>query len=99
MSDRDPVEETLIWIEELQPPHCRMSWSYFPYQNPTRVRRKTEALGCLYASGRHRCAHCGDPIEPWRRLDARYCCEPCRKAAARQRRAARLSCFQENNEG
>jgi hypothetical protein len=95
LPDRDAVEETLIWIDELDPPYCRVSWSYFPYQNPTRVRHKAEALMRLYAAGQHRCKHCGDLIEPWRRLDARYCCEGCRKAAARRRRSERLSTMQE----
>ncbi len=96
MSDRDPIEETLIWIDDLDPPHVRLSWSYFVYQNSTRVKRKAAVLARLYARGLHFCDHCGDVIQPWRRIDARYCCEPCRKAAARQRRVERLSCGEDN---
>ena len=32
------------------------------------------------------CRWCGDPLPDWRRADARYCCEGCRKRAARRRR-------------
>ena len=31
------------------------------------------------------CAHCGDPIPLYRRADARFCRERCRKAEARNR--------------
>ena len=33
-----------------------------------------------------RCAWCWEDLQTWRRSDARYCCEGCRKRAARQRR-------------
>ncbi len=33
-----------------------------------------------------RCAWCGDPIPAWRRADALFCREGCRKAHARARR-------------
>ena len=32
------------------------------------------------------CSWCRDPVPIWRRADARFCCEGCRKKAARQRR-------------
>lgn len=31
------------------------------------------------------CQWCGDPVPEFRRADARYCCEGCRKRAARKR--------------
>lgn len=37
-----------------------------------------------------RCAWCWEDMQTWRRADARYCCEGCRKRAARQRRLWRL---------
>lgn len=36
------------------------------------------------------CRTCGDDLPEWRRADALYCSEGCRKKAARQRRKARL---------
>jgi hypothetical protein len=35
------------------------------------------------------CQWCREPVPLWRRADARFCCEGCRKRAARQRRQAR----------
>ena len=32
------------------------------------------------------CRWCRDPVPLWRRADARFCCEGCRKGAARERR-------------
>ena len=34
------------------------------------------------------CWHCAGPVPLFRRADARYCCEGCRKRAAMARRAA-----------
>ncbi|MFD0982560.1 hypothetical protein [Tropicimonas aquimaris] len=36
-----------------------------------------------------KCAWCYEPIPLYRRADARFCCEGCRKRAARQRRMNR----------
>jgi RNA polymerase-binding transcription factor DksA len=36
-----------------------------------------------------RCEACGDPVPTYRRADARYCGEWCRKKVARRRREAR----------
>lgn len=35
------------------------------------------------------CWWCGGEVPEYRRADARYCCEGCRKRAARQRRESR----------
>lgn len=35
------------------------------------------------------CHWCGDPVPIYRRADARYCCQGCRKRAARERRLDR----------
>lgn len=44
--------------------------------------------------GGRKCCHCGGPIPLFKRSDARYCRERCRKAAARQRRSFRQWCDQ-----
>jgi hypothetical protein len=36
-----------------------------------------------------RCLWCRDDLQAWRRADAQYCCEGCRKRAARARRVSR----------
>ena len=50
--------------------------------------RKTRAVATLKRLMRHdwRCRWCGDELPAWRRVDAQYCCESCRKRAARSRR-------------
>lgn len=80
-------DDVLIWIDELDPPYCRITWSTYPHQNDTRTRRKVERLCRLYGAGRHTCQRCGELIAPYKRLDARYCTEACRKAQGRERRA------------
>ena len=82
-------EMILIDLDELSPPYCRVTHSTYPGQNPTRAKRKAITLANLYASGKHTCAHCGDLIPTYKRLDSKYCSEACRKAAARLRRKAR----------
>ena len=39
------------------------------------------------------CNWCGDELPIWRRADAQYCCEGCRKKAARARRDAKSRDF------
>jgi len=50
--------------------------------------RKKRAIAMLRkeARGRWRCDWCREPIPTFRRVDARFCGEGCRKRAARQRR-------------
>jgi hypothetical protein len=79
----------LIWIEELDPPRVSLSWSYFPWQNQTLIRRRVEKLVRKYARGWH-CHYCGDLMPVWKRIDAIYCSESCRKMAAHKRRAIRV---------
>jgi len=79
--------ETTIWIEELDPPHVRLSWTHYPWQNATHIKRRAAQLAVKYANGWH-CARCENVMPVWKRLDARYCCESCRKLAARARRAS-----------
>lgn len=78
-------EECTISIEELDPPYVRLTWAYYSWQNQTRIRKRAERLVNNYARGWN-CLRCGQTIDPWKRVDARYCCESCRKMAARDRR-------------
>ena len=50
--------------------------------------RNTRMLAILrnLTWGGWRCAWCNAPVPLWRRADARYCCEACRKKSARDRR-------------
>lgn len=53
-----------------------------------RVARAKAVLRNLVAN-RWRCEWCQGPVPVWRRADARFCCEGCRKRAARAHRRAR----------
>ena len=86
MPDR---ESSPIWIDELNPPHVRLTWSHYPWQNSTHIKRRVDRLAQKYSRGWH-CEYCGELMPVWKRVDARYCCESCRKMAARKRRVERL---------
>ncbi|WP_405403614.1 hypothetical protein [Paracoccus sp. Ld10] len=53
-----------------------------------RTQRKARArriLANLHRDG-WACRNCGGPVPEYRRADARYCCEGCRKRVSRNRR-------------
>ena len=54
-----------------------------------RMRRAKSILRNLHRGG-WLCRWCYDPVPLHRRADARFCCEGCRKRAARQRRRWRI---------
>jgi hypothetical protein len=54
-----------------------------------RFRRAVTILRRLHR-GTWRCAWCWGELQTWRRADAIFCCEGCRKQAARQRRLWRV---------
>ncbi len=82
MTDRD---NATIWIEELNPPQVRLSFTHFPWQNAHRIAERATKLAQNYSKGWH-CAYCGNLMLVWKRIDAKYCKEGCRKMAARKRR-------------
>ena len=53
-----------------------------------RMQRARRILRNLAADG-WSCRWCGGPVPEFRRADARYCCEGCRKRDARSRRKMR----------
>ena len=57
-----------------------------------RIARATAVLKRLKLDG-WACRWCRDPIPMYRRADARYCCEGCRKRAARDRRRGVEQCL------
>ncbi|MCX8955414.1 hypothetical protein OU790_18500 [Ruegeria sp. NA] len=81
MTDR---ESATIWIEELSPPYVRMAFTSFPWQNAHRIAQRANALARNYSKGWY-CAYCGELMPEWKRIDAKYCKEGCRKMAARER--------------
>ncbi len=54
-----------------------------------RMKRAVAILRNLQRGG-WRCLWCGDPVPLYKRADARFCCEGCRKRAAQRRREWRF---------
>ncbi len=71
-------------------------WSVFAYVWPKsgpyagnrkhRMARLRAVIANLKIDG-WLCSWCSNPVPLWRRADAQFCCEACRKKAARERRA------------
>jgi hypothetical protein len=75
-----------LWFERYD---GRITVSYERYLwSGNEGNRKARAIVMLKRLMRHdwRCRWCGDELPAWRRVDAQYCREGCRKKAARWRR-------------
>ncbi len=84
-------EPDTLWIEKYD---GRLLATYQPYFWTGNVgNRKARAIAILrrMVRGDWRCHWCLDDLPTWRRADARFCCESCRKKAARLRRKDRAS--------
>lgn len=82
-------DPTAIWFDRSD---GNVSASYETYFWTGNVgNRKKRVLAILKRMRRHdwRCRWCWDEMPVWRRADAMYCCEGCRKKAARLRRKDR----------
>lgn len=78
-----------LWTEEYD---GRVSVSFESYYSTGKDgHRKARAIAILRRIIRRNwhCDWCAEDLPEWRRADARYCSEGCRKRAARQRRAQR----------
>ena len=74
-----------IGIEEYEGGGFRITCELWWHGNrATRIKRMKRIAENIRWNG-WRCEHCGDPIPLYRRSDARFCRERCRKAAARSR--------------
>lgn len=59
---------------------------YFWTGNVESCKKRAVAIARQMARGDWVCRWCGEELPVWRRADARYCCEGCRKRAAREKR-------------
>lgn len=80
-----PDPDTL-WIEQDKPPYRVCFQAYLWTGNNGNRRKRAVAMLRRLAWGTWKCDWCGGPLPDWRRVDARYCREACRKKAARWRR-------------
>ena len=63
--------------------------AYFWTGNVGNRQARAIAIMRRMAGGDWVCRWCGDELPNWRRADAKYCCEGCRKRAAYRRRQGR----------
>jgi len=85
MSDR---KDSAIWLD-YDPPHISVSWGCYSWQNSTHIKRRANRLLERYARG-WRCRRCNELMPVWKRIDAVYCSESCRKLTARKRQMAKM---------
>ena len=62
----------------------------WPHGNPAARLARMAAVRRRIKRDGWRCQCCGDPVPLFRRADALFCRESCRKRAARQRRKGRM---------
>jgi len=75
-----------LWIEEDADRPTVTFQAYFWTGNNGNRRKRAVAMLRRLAHGDWKCRWCSDALPDWRRVDARYCGESCRKKAARWRR-------------
>lgn len=81
-----------LWIEtDADQPTVSFQAYLSTGNNGNRWKRAVAMLRRL-TRGDWKCRRCGEAIPDWRRVDAMYCRESCRKSAARWRRWKRSSC-------
>lgn len=80
-----------LWIDDHGPSNVRVSWqAYFWTGNNGNRKKRAESILRRLALGTWQCRWCDEALPDYVRADAIYCCEGCRKRAARGRRRARL---------
>jgi len=78
-----------LWIEEGTDRPTVTFQAYLCTGNNGNRRKRAVTMLRRLMHGNWACGWCGDPLPDWRRADARYCREGCRKKAARRRRCVR----------
>lgn len=78
-----------IQIEEYDNGGFRVTAEIWWHGNRRHRLARMKALTRRLRCGGWKCRACGEPVPLYRRADADYCCEGCRKAHARARRRGR----------
>ncbi len=74
-----------VWLKESENGTRRIVWDSWSHTNVTARRRRALAVLRNVARGGWLCRWCRSAVPLFRRSDALYCGESCRKKAARQR--------------
>lgn len=76
-----------LWIEDRpNGGFAVMFCRYFFTGKDGNRKRRAQAIAKRLKARTWCCVWCADELPAWRRSDAQYCCEGCRKRAARARR-------------
>jgi len=78
-----------LWFEEWDGRLSAVYERYYGTGNVANRQARARAIMRRMARGTWYCSWCADDLPVWRRADAQYCSERCRKKAARSRRAHR----------
>jgi hypothetical protein len=82
-------EPDTVWIERYE---GRIWATFVGYGWDRKARNRERRASTILRRTAARtwcCGWCGNPLPEWRRADAEYCREGCRKRAARARKEAR----------
>lgn len=80
-------EPDTLWFEEYDGQVVANFQRYFWTGNVAHRKARAIAIMRRMRRGDWLCLWCGETLPDYKRADARYCCEGCRKSAARGRRA------------
>ena len=75
-----------IWIEPALGGSVLTYYRYFGTGKAGNRKKRVAMIGERLSRGVWNCRWCLDPMPIWRRVDALYCREGCRKRAARSRK-------------
>ena len=78
-----------LYIDEYDNGDFTIGCEIWEHTNRSHRIRRMLAVAANIRRGGWRCLHCREPIPLYRRADAYFCRERCRKAAARARRGGR----------
>ena len=79
-----------LWVEQYGNGSVSVTFTrYFWTGNAGNREVRANRICRRVQGGTWVCKWCGDPLPNFRRVDALYCCEGCRKRAAHRRRQAR----------
>lgn len=80
-----------VWIEESNGRYSAYFDAYFWTRNAGNREKRAKEMLRRFTNGDWVYRWCSDDLPEWRRVDALYCCQGCKKKAQRARRAARCN--------
>lgn len=82
-----------LWIEEYPDGGFSITCEVWSHGNKRHRIARMNAVARRIKRDGWKCSACGEKVPLYRRADATYCRESCRKRMARERRGRRLACW------